>query len=326
MKLISDFIASVQAMEDLFLGLPLFLAPDYFFNPSKGWLEIRPFRHTTLESDHFDIVTQISLAGAGASLLTMFLARFVVAETTQERILLIKMKLISDLMLFPVIIYSAFFETSGFFDQQVFIILANYKLLSIALNLDVLRRRRAPGQRKTTGRSMGARLILLYSIPVGLLLYATPSLFAPGALLSSYYRETPLRNGAFDALETFAIRFEGSQILGFLGLYWEATKMTRLAYRTSVIFMTLYVFVFLRGLLDESGYCNLDVWKGNFVLHLLVLSLAWNLSRTKIEDFFPFKTYPHVIATEEALSADTLPELKTEPSTENAEQLRSKSL
>jgi hypothetical protein len=101
--------------------------------------------------------------------------------------------------------------------------------------------------------------------------------------------------------------------------------MTRLAYRTSVIFMILYVFVFLRGVLDESGYCNRDVWKGNFVLHLLVLSLAWNLSRTRIEDFFPLKTYPHVIASEGPLSADTLPELKTEPSTENAEQLRSKS-
>jgi hypothetical protein len=318
MKLLYRISVFLQVAEELLFGIPLFLAPDLFFNADNGLVLLRPFRHTSLDSGHLDIATQISLAGAGASMLTFLICRLLVAETDTEKAFVSRMKIINDLMLFPVIIHSAFFEKSGFFDVHVFMMLANFKLFSIVLNLNSLRVPTA-GQRTTDGYSMGARLILLYCLPVGILLYATPNLFAPGAVLSSFYTKTPLGKDAFDALETFAIRLEGSQLLGFLPLFWDATKMPHFAYKTCVIFMTFYLFIFMRGILDRSGYCDLEVWKGNFVLHLVVLSFAWSLSRTKFEDFTPFKTYPRILETKKQSVDGILPELKTEPLHEKVE-------
>jgi hypothetical protein len=312
MMLLYQISAYLQSLEELLFGLPLFLAPDYFFNPDDGLLVLRPFHHTSLASDHLDVATQISLAGAGASMLTFFFTRLLLVETKSEKILFSRMKLVNDLLLLPVIVHSAFFDKSGIFDQQTFTMLADFKLLCIALNLGS-HRRHLDGQRTTNGYSMAARLVLLYCLPVGILLYALPGFFAPGKSLASYYTKTPLEQNTFDALEKFAIRFEGSQIVGFLPLYWEATKMTNFAYKTGVIFMVLYLFVFMRGILDRSGYCDLEVWKGNFVLHLVVLSLSWNLSRTSMETFALFKSYPPVDDTDDKLlQEDTLPKLRKE--------------
>lgn len=311
MKLLHQISILVQVAEELIIGLPLFVSPDSFFDTDNGLSLLRPFRHTSLDSGHLDIATQISFAGAGASMLTFLICRLLVAKTNAEKAFVSKMKLINDLMFLPVIIHAALFEDSGFFDPPVLMMLANFKLFSIVFNLNSLRVRTG-SQRTTNGYSMGARVILLYCIPVGILLYVFPGFFAPGAASEPFYTETPFGNDSFDALETFAIRFEGSQLLGFLPLLWDATKMNQFAYKTGIIFMVFHLFVFVRGMLDRSGYCDLNVWKGNFLLHLVVMSIAWNLSRTKFEDFSPLKTYPHIREAKQQSIETVVPDLKTE--------------
>jgi hypothetical protein len=303
----------LQGFEEIFMGLPLFLAPDFYFNAEDGLIVFRPFRHTSLDSDHMDTMTQISLAGAGATMLTLLSCRLWLAESTAQLALISRMKLLSDLMLLPVIINTTFFEYNDFVDRKTFMLLANFKVLLITLNYFTMKLHRSESQEQgvTNGQSMGAQVIMWYALPMALLLYIFPGCLAPGAF--SYYLKTPLADNTFDPVEKFAIRFEGSQIVGFLPLFWNAAKNPAFAYKTGLVFMTLYVNVFLRGVMDKTGSCNLNIWKGNFVLHLLVISLAWNFKKTRLESFAPLKTFPHIGEFESKSDEDTLPpNLKSE--------------
>lgn len=240
-------------------------------------------------------------------MLTLLSCRLWLAESTAQLALISRMKLLSDLMLLPVIINTAFFEYNDFVDRKTFILLANFKLLSISLNYFTMKlhRSESQGQGVTNRQSMGAQVIMWYALSMALLLYSFPGCLAPGAF--SYYLKTPLADNTFDPVEKFAIRFEGSQIVGFLPLFWDAAKTPAFAYKTGLVYMTFYVSVFLRGVMDKTGLCNLNIWKGNFVLHLLAISLAWNLTKTKLESLAPLKTFPHIVEFETKSAEDALP-------------------
>lgn len=296
MKALRHLSVFLEVAEELLVGLPLFVAPDYFFNADDGFVPFRPFHHTSLQSDHLDIATQISLAGAGASMLTILCARFFLSRSSAENAIIPRMKLISHLLLLPVLVNSAFFEYNDFIDRKIFLLFTNWKLFSILCNFFSIERVESKGRQVMNGQSLGAQVIFWYALPIALFLYIAPEIFQPESTFKSYsyYLKTPLEDNTFDAVEKFAIRFEGSQIIGFIPLFWDASKITSFSFKTGLTFMSFYIFVFMRGVTDHTGTANLEVWKGNFVLHLFVISLAWNLKRTKLESFISLKTYPHV--------------------------------
>jgi hypothetical protein len=81
MEMLLNLIFYGPALEEGLFGLLFFLAPDYFFNPQDGVLPLHAITKTYMETNHADKTMQICLAGAGASMLTLFVFRVGLAKT-----------------------------------------------------------------------------------------------------------------------------------------------------------------------------------------------------------------------------------------------------
>jgi hypothetical protein len=150
-------------------------------------------------------------------------------ENENKKVVLTKMKLVSDLALLALFIRTAFFDASSEFFRPFFILLSDMKIISIAAHLILLSRWKATLEEDkppVTGVSMAALFESLYGALFAVLLYFFPDIFAPGAFLA-YCITTPLGNNEFDALDIWAARFEGAYMFSFSSLLWESGKTPR---------------------------------------------------------------------------------------------------
>ena len=290
MKLIFDLVYYAAAYEEGIMGLFLWVAPDYFFNPENGAVPIRGLFKTSMESNHLDKASEICLAGAGASLLGLVLARLFLAETRAEKMALEKMKLTADLATLPLLIQNAFFDHSGIFNHQLFMLFVILKSLYVMAQLSSWKGVKKEEDEEEShmvmnGPSTAAFVAALYSAPFAVLLYLYPELFAPGATFA-YYSQTPLEDNTFDALATWCFRYEGACLLAFTPLLWECGRMPRFALRSGLWTLALYAFVFNRGAVDKTGYADTRTYKGQLILHLTLITVMWHLSKAKFKFSF----------------------------------------
>jgi hypothetical protein len=294
MKFLFDLAYYAAAYEEGIMGLFLFFAPDYFFNPDNGTVPLRGLFKTSMESNHLDKASEICLAGAGASLLGLVISRLYLAETRAEKMVLEKMKLTVDLATLPLLIQNAFFDHAGIFNHQLFMLFVILKSLNVLAQQAAMRswkgvKKEEESHMVMTGPSTAAFVGALYSAPFAVLLYLYPELFAPGATFS-YYLQTPREDNTFDALATWCLRYEGACLLAFIPLLWECGRIPRFALRSGLWTLALYAFVFNRGAMDKTGYADTHTYKGQLILHLtLTVVLMWQLSKAKFEKVI-FKT------------------------------------
>jgi hypothetical protein len=290
MKLLFDLAYYAAAYEEGIMGLFLWVAPDYFFNPENGVVPLRGLFRTSMESNHLDKASEICLAGAGASLLGLVLARLFLAETRAEKMALEKMKLTADFATLPLLIQNAFFDHSGIFNHQLFMLFVIIKSLNVLTQLAAMsswkgvkkEENKEESHMVMSGPSTAAFVAALYSAPFAVLLYLYPGLFAPGATFA-YYSQTPLEDNTFDALATWCLRYEGACLLAFIPLLWECGRLPRFALRSGLWTLALYAFVFNRGAVDKTGYADTRTYKATLILHLTLTAVMLKLSKAKFE-------------------------------------------
>jgi hypothetical protein len=287
MTLLFDLVYYAAAYEEGMMGLLLWVAPDYFFNPDNGAVPLRGLFKTSMKSNHLDKASEICLAGAGASLLGLVLARLFHAETRAEKVALEKMKLTADLATLPLLIQNAFFDHSGIFNHQLFMVFVILKSLYLMAQLSSWRgvkkeENEGESHLVMNGPSTAAFVAALYSAPFAVLLYVFPELFAPGATFA-YYLQTSLEDNTFDALATWCLRYEGACLLAFIPLLWECGRMPRFALQSGLSTLALYALVFNRGAVDKTGYADTHTYKGQMILHVTLITAIWQLSKAKFK-------------------------------------------
>jgi hypothetical protein len=317
MKLLFDLAYYAAAYEEGIMGLFLWVAPDYFFNPDNGAVPLRGLFKTSMESNHLDKASEICLAGAGASLLGLVLARLFLAETRAEKMVVEKMKLTADLATLPLLIQNAFFDHSGIFNHQLFMLFVIFKSLNVLAQLAAMSswkgvKKEEESHIVISGPSTAAFLVAaLYSAPFAVLLYLYPESFAPGATFA-YYLQTPREDNTFDALATWCLRYEGACLLAFIPLLWECGRIPRFALRSGLWTLALYAFVFNRGAVDKTGYADTHTYKGQLILHLtLSIAVMWQLSKAKFENVI-FKENS-ASSSQPAGKEDAVSDLASEP-------------
>jgi len=273
-------LCSLVAGEYLILGLILLIDPDAFFNPEDGLFKaISGARSTELESNHFDpmfnIITQLKGAGIASLAVSILMIR---DEMTRNDVL--RTGLYFHLLL--VLVYGhatitanendKYFNLAliGFYTGHFFGYMLWFLAEVVASKKDTIKRTPA-----SLPRILSLVAFVVLTGPAAFLDVYDPHHTDPGKPMSFWSKAT-LPDNTKDELAAFQCRASGAILLAFVFSAIEALAFDRSFERLrwfnqcGAVANALYLTVFVRAALDDTGY----VYKRAWVMLSLITTLS----------------------------------------------------
>jgi len=304
-----DFVNLLTTLDQGLLGLTLFVAPDYFWNPADGLLPSFATK-TALESNHFAAGDKVALMGSGATMLSFLIYHFFFMKSEADKRVFMRVKLFGFMAKLILFAHTAFVNESDMFNKPFFAFFTAVKLYS-ALMLSTALLTTKPGKEEPFTLPKGTQLAMLFSL-VYTLFWASVLTFFPNTVSPNgslpFIAKTGMEDNSFDDLQTFLIRFEGANMFCVLAFLFKMTTTPLQVDKLGDVCGLLWAFVFLKGVLDTSGLCNRKVYALQLLFHLVVTyttSSSWGPCKVQ-------KTVPKKAAMKKEGKPVPVPELATE--------------
>ena len=307
-------LCTIVAGEYLFLGLILYTVPDLFFNSADGLFKvISGVRATELESNHFDPMFEIITNLKGAGVLS-FVAMILMSKDSMTRNHLLRTGFYIHFFLFLLYGHAVITADNQYLSLPMIGLYAG-KFFGYALwflveavnhaSEDTVKRTRAK-----LPRILGLVAFILFLGHFAVMDAFYPHHFEPGKPMA-LWKTTTLPDNTKDDLAIFQTRAVGAINLAFtcsaveILLFDRSVEKLRWFNQPAVVSITLYLIIFMRAALDDTGYALKKAWVMISVVTTLFL-LA------QLADIFGVWKLNNVEKTFKIDSESKVPELTTE--------------
>ena len=268
-----DFINLLTTLHQGLLGLALYLAPDYFWNPDDGILPSLATR-TSLESNHFTKMDKLVLMGSGATMLSFLIFHLFFMKDEADKRTFMRVKLVSYIAKLVLLAHTAFVNESDMFNKEFLALITAVHFCAVLWLSAALFTTKPPKKDRQVVRTKQAQFINLFTI-VYTVFWATILMFATELLSPSgpfpFTAKTGTDDNTFDALQIFVRRFEGTNLICTLAYIWNFSTTPDQMEKLNRTDMLLYTLVFVLGALDTTGFCHTKVYTMQLLFHLIAI-------------------------------------------------------
>jgi len=269
-------IAAANSVSGLLWGATLYAAPDYFFGPSNGiWPDV--WKKTALESNDLDPITIHYSRCAGAGLLTICLAHFLLFDNANfvacsRALTRMSISLFAAYIAFWI---NVLLDTSGSFHRMIHVILLGQAILMILYDLRCLKQLRMStisSAATTTTTTKVQRMTNMVTVLYGGFFCLTRGL---GGASRFFFPNTPLENNEFDAnMNTAARNCAASLVALVYGALVEGNHVPDFIIKMGCLFGVLILPIFFKA--AHESYFNQQGFTILTVVHCLWLLLVFH--------------------------------------------------